>query len=398
MDERELSLQRAAAFRGEEILTLIEDGMPSEANLRMEVTIVLPRIKGIKLDFQNKFIYEPSWMQFREEDEKILKQLERMISSYEIGKWLPSQGEARLMRLPETVAEELLDSLRNLPFRIMKENGKTLSVSKIIESSIPVQIECRMTPRGLHLMARLPGQLIPLTENCAFLLNEEQVIATETEQQALLRFLLERQEEGMVMMDFPLQATERVVGEVLPYLKLRSAVEMSEELRKMLVRLPLKARIYLDRDGKSVAARVSFHYGNRELNPFAPVQEKIALEKGEKLLLRFKVFLSGIFKEKVGILGVYHYSHSFLRFGDRKLGSVKTRILLGYKVEIYGKTVGKLTDRNRNTAGTEVVTLLDKFGNLWTSEETLYLTFCGSVTLLNLCAACLDRRFGMYFR
>ena len=316
MDERELSLQRAAAFRGEEILTLIEDGMPSEANLRMEVTIVLPRINdsglriglriglqkwyvvkdiptfiqawrmGIKLDFQNKFIYEPSWMQFREEDEKILKQLERMISSYEIGKWLPSQGEARLMRLPETVAEELLDSLRNLPFRIMKENGKTLSVSKIIESSIPVQIECRMTPRGLHLMARLPGQLIPLTENCAFLLNEEQVIATETEQQALLRFLLERQEEGMVMMDFPLQATERVVGEVLPYLKLRSAVEMSEELRKMLVRLPLKARIYLDRDGKSVAARVSFHYGNRELNPFAPVQEKIALEKGEKLLLR----------------------------------------------------------------------------------------------------------------
>ena len=108
MDERELSLQREAAFRGEEILNLIEDGMPSEANLRMEVTLVLPRSNdsglriglriglqkwyvvkdiptfiqawrmGQKLDFQNKFIYEPSWMQFREEDEKILKQLERV--------------------------------------------------------------------------------------------------------------------------------------------------------------------------------------------------------------------------------------------------------------------------------------------------------------------------------
>ena len=316
MDERELSLQREAAARGEEMLNLIEGSMPSEANLRMEVTVIAPREKdpslraglrigthkwyvvkdipaflhawhtGKTLDFQNKFVYEPSWMRFREEDLKVIRLLDGMIATYEIGRWMPSQGEARLMRLPESVAEELLNALRNVPFRVMKEDGKTISVSRVTDTCVPIQVECRMTPRGLHLTARLPGSLSRLTANCSYLMSEDRVIAPEKEQQALLRFLLDRQKEGEVMMDYPLQATEQVVGEVLPYLKLRAAVEMSEELRKMLVRLPLKASIYLDRDGKSVVAKAAFRYGDHELNPFAPVREKIALEKGEKLLLR----------------------------------------------------------------------------------------------------------------
>ena len=65
-----------------------------------------------------------------------------------------------------------------------------------------------------------------------------------------------------------------------------AAVEMGNELRCRLVRLPLKAEVYLDRDGKSVVASVQFRYGDVVLNPFAPEKEKITLDKGEKLLLR----------------------------------------------------------------------------------------------------------------
>ena len=80
-------------------------------------------------------------------------------------------------------------------------------------------------------------------------------------------------------------------------------------------------------------------------------------------------------------------SHSLLRLTDSKLGAVKTVILLRYCIEVDLKSVGKLTDRNRNTACSEVVTSLDHTASLSVSEESLELSFLGSVTLLNLCTA-----------
>ena len=42
-DDLSLELQREAPRRGEEFLTMIEGELPSEANLRMELTLIMPR-------------------------------------------------------------------------------------------------------------------------------------------------------------------------------------------------------------------------------------------------------------------------------------------------------------------------------------------------------------------
>ena len=312
----DLKLHLQAPAHGEALVAMVEAGLPAEANLRLEVTLIPPRPKdpflraglrvgdrkwfvvkelpdflrawqeGESLPFPSRFVFEPSWMRFREEDQRMLSLLAKMLSLQDLGRWVPAPGDARLMRLPDPFAEDFLSLLRTQPFRVMREDGSVLSLSGISEAAVPLRVECRMTPRGLSLTAHLPPDLLPLTDSCRFLLSGDQVQLVPEEQRELLRFLLARQEENRVVLDFPLQNTERVVGEILPYLKLRSAVEMSEELRRMLVRLPLDARVYLDRDGQSVVAQVVFRYGNTELNPFASVREKITLEKGEKLLLR----------------------------------------------------------------------------------------------------------------
>ena len=358
----ELKLQREAPLRGEELIGLVENAMPGEANLRMEITLVPPRKNdpflraGLRvgdqkwyvvrdlpaflrawrdktpLPFQSRFEYEPSWMRFREEDQRILSLLEKLCSVYEFRHWTPSQPEARLIRLPEGFACDLLSLLHNTPLRIMREDGTAFSVHAISETAVPLRIECRMNPRGLHLTAHLPSDLQPLTESCEYVLCGENLIIAPSEQRDLLRFLIARQKENLVIMDFPLQSMEQAVGEILPYLKLRAAVEMSEELRKMLIRLPLESKVYLDREGKSVVARVVFRYGETELNPFAPVQEKITLEKGEKLLLRdaegeFAVLdiLSGagfrVNRENIR-LSQPEALYRFLTEGVRQLGAV----------------------------------------------------------------------------
>ncbi len=315
-DSRDVELQRDAARRAEELCTLIEGEIPSEANLRLEVTLVLPRqgedglraglrvgdrkwyvVKDIPqflrawrerstLAFQSRFVYEPSWMRFSEENEKILTRLHQLFSVWGMKGWTPTQGEARLIPLPDSVAEELLEEMRGMLLRVMKPEGEVLSCPGIPEVEIPIQTECRMTPRGLQITSALPENLTPMTRSCAFAVTEEGIRCIPAHQRALVRFMEAGQNGGRCRMDFGLRDMARAVGEVLPWLKRCSTVDMSDELRAMLVRLPLEPRIYLDRDGKSVVARVTFRYGDTELNPFAHEEEKVALEKGEKLLLR----------------------------------------------------------------------------------------------------------------
>ena len=297
-EDREIELQREAPLRAEEFCTLIERDMPSEASLRMEITLVLPGEKngeiraGLRvgmqkwyvvkdipsflqawkkkeaLSFQSKFVYEPSVMHLSEENEMILRILDRMVSSERLAGWTPAQAEARLIRLPDPVAEQLLGILWNMPFRLMDASGQVISCKGLPERQLSLQAECRMTPRGLQISLSLPESLRPILRKCAWVLTPDGAFSVPRNQQALLRFLIEKQRSGKVRLDYSLQAMEQAVGEVLPYLKSRCAVEMSGELRKMLVRKPLKSRIYLDRDGKHVVAQVLFSYGETELNPF----------------------------------------------------------------------------------------------------------------------------------
>ena len=59
------------------------------------------------------------------------------------------------------------------------------------------------------------------------------------------------------------------MGELVPFLKLTGLVEISDELRRQLIQLPLVARVYLDRsaNGRDVVARAQFRYGDRTIDP-----------------------------------------------------------------------------------------------------------------------------------
>ena len=318
MDNESLDLElvREAPQRGVELSALVEKQLPLDTNLRMEVTLALPREGetglraglrigqdkvyvvrdlpaflqawhgGFELPFQSRFTYEPSWMRFSTEDEEILELLDRVVSAWRAGKNLPGQNESRMIRLPEWTAEELLARMRRRHLRVMRPDGSFQSSSRIPEGQLPIQADCRLTPRGLQITFTLQEKVTPMTENCAWVLTEDGIRAVPEIQRELVRFLHARQMEGRVMVDYPMPEISRAVSETLPWLKSRCAVDMSEELRQMLERKPLLTRIYLDRDGRSAVAKVIFQYGDREVNPFAHESGPTVLKKGEKLLLR----------------------------------------------------------------------------------------------------------------
>ncbi len=310
----ESMLKKSAPRKAAELTDLILRQMPSEANVHLEVTLVLPQKPGQEvrlglragenklyvardihafltamdtgetITFGKEFTYQPEWMRFSDDDERVLNILRKMYSAR--GADEKAAGNTRLIRLPDPFTRELLDDIGETPLRIMDNNGETIRCKQIRRARVPLQFEMNLGTRGLRTSARMPADLLPVTEDCTWVVTDGKLIQTEENQRELLRLIWKSQYEGRCLFEYPLAETDRVIGEVLPYLKLRGAVEMSDDLNRRLVRMPLKTEVFLDRDGKSVVASVQFHYGDIVLNPFAPVDKKITLDKGEKLLLR----------------------------------------------------------------------------------------------------------------
>ena len=306
--------KRAPEIAGE-LTELILKGMPGEANIHLEMTLALPQKAGQELraglrigekklyvvkdipaflaamDAQETlvlgkdFTWQPEWMRFSSDDEGMIRLLKKLCSAQEAGHRNSTAGN-RMIALPDLFAEEMLEQLGETPLRVMDQSGKILRCRLVRNVPVPLHFMINLGPRGLQVSGRIPPDLQPVTESCSWVLTGGNLIRTEAEQGKLIRLLWQNQYEGRCLMEYPLKETERVIGEVLPYLKIRGAVEIGEELRKRLVRLPLKAEVYLDKEGKSVIATVRFLYGEIELNPFGAAEKKIALDKGEKLLLR----------------------------------------------------------------------------------------------------------------
>ena len=266
---------RAGLRIGEKKLYVVRDIPAFLAAMDAQETLVLGK----------DFTWQPEWMRFSSDDEGMIRLLKKLCSAQEAGHRSGAAGN-RMIALPDPFAEEMLEQLGETPLRVMDQSGKILRCRLVRNVPVPLHFMINLGPRGLQVSGRIPPDLQPVTESCSWVLTGGNLIRTETEQGKLIRLLWQNQYEGRCLMEYPLNETERVIGEVLPYLKIRGAVEIGEELRKRLVRLPLKAEVYLDKEGKSVIATVRFLYGEIELNPFGAAEKKIALDKGEKLLLR----------------------------------------------------------------------------------------------------------------
>lgn len=312
----ERMMKRQAPETAGELTELILHEMPSERNIRLEVTLALPQKAGQDLriglrtgdkklyvikdiprylnaleakenyPLGKEFVYQPEWMNYSDEDEKVLNILRKLCSAQEPGARYSGSAPNRMLRFPDPFADELLELSDGIALRIMDQSGQIHHCKPIRGIQLPMHFSVNLGPRGLQVSGRIPPDLQPVTVSCSWVMTDGNLIKTEKDQTGLIKLISENQYEGRSLMEYALQDTERVIGEVLPYLKIRGALEIGEELRKRLVRLPLKAEVYLDKDGKSVIASVRFSYGGIILNPFGAEEKKITLEKGEQLLLR----------------------------------------------------------------------------------------------------------------
>lgn len=310
--------RRRAAAAAPRLMGAMESALPEDGTLRLEITLVCESARGkerprmriglrvgeerlyvvrsipqlidaldgrASMEFGKGFVYQPEWMHFAPREMRVMSILRALcLAQKEAGSTLRG-ADLRLMPLPEPFAEAILEELTALPFRMMVDD-RAFTVKRVRPARLPLYYRVSSDLRGLTVTATLPRDFMPLTQSCAFAVVGNAIVKVEESQRGVMRVLWQEEYGGKSSFDYPVRETGRVIGELIPFLKLTGVVEIVPELEKQLVKKPLIARLYLDRDGKDVVARTSFHYGEREIDPFdeAPPPEVVA--RGEKLLLR----------------------------------------------------------------------------------------------------------------
>lgn len=311
-------LRRKAVAAAPKLMSAMESALPEDGNLNMEVTLFYdsatskarPQLRlglrvgedrlyvvrsipqlidamdmGMSVEFGKGFSYRPEWMHFSSRARRIVDILRALCLAQKEGGSTLRGADLRVMSLPEPFAEAVLAQLEGMPFR-MNVDGKTFAVKRVRQARLPLHYKVTGSMRGMTMTAHFPREFLPLTASCAYAMVGSTVIAVEESQRGVMRVLWQEQYDGRSVFEYPMREMARVVGELIPFLKLTGVVEMAPELEKQLIKLPLVARVYLDREGRDVLARTAFIYGDKEIDPFDETPPPQALSKGEKFLLR----------------------------------------------------------------------------------------------------------------
>lgn len=308
--------QRASAA-APRLMSVMESALPEDGTIRLEVTLLvektgtpqrtvrvglrigeermyvvrsIPQLieaidQGTPVDFGKGFSFRPEWMRFAEQELQVIGILRSLCAAQKDAGLTLRGAELRLMKLPEPYVTSILDAMGDLSFRLAMDQ-ETPTVRHIRRTRLPLHFKVTGNLHGLTVTGFFARELQPLTLSCSYVVMGSSVVAVPADQQGLMRVLWQEQSDGHAGFTYAMRETPKVIGELIPFLKLRGVVEIAPEVDKLLEKLPLVSRIYLDRDGREVVARTQFCYGSRVVDPFDETPLPEVLARGEKLLLR----------------------------------------------------------------------------------------------------------------
>ncbi len=276
-------LPETDGVRLEPTLFLTRDGLAIGLRTGLERLYVVRHIPHFLRDlhlnepisFGKGFELDPKLMRYDPAQRVLLDVLEEYCDAANLSCTL-SGGEARVLALKPLTAWRVLEALKVLSFRL-SVGGEVTEHMGIEERELPIICQLSGTVQAMRVSVRFPQPLLRLTSDFACIFCEGQVSFVRPKQRQLLSALASCAHEGAAEFCYAGADVAKFLTEVLPVLSVSASVTIDEALSRHLIRRPLNAKVYLDKDGSAVTARVKFCYGTDEIDPFEPQKESRAL-------------------------------------------------------------------------------------------------------------------------
>ena len=296
--------RKAALNRGGDLLRAVDEARIVTGTPRLEITLRLraedrlgvslrvggdrlyvvqsiPKLlkamqDGRPLEFGKNFTLKPDEMRFEPDDEAVLRCLGAYWSVRDFG---GSKEEEKETVLPLQLKRELLGALEHTDFILETEDSRQLQHG-IAEKPLTLDFTVTGSSRELSIDAAWNRDVVPVTPDFAYAFSEGALCRVPAAQQPVFRALRSQLRMGTASYRYGGGELQRAVSELLPMLRLAGTVDVDAAIRRRLVTEELRPAVYLDLDGRAIAARVSFGYGAVSVNPFGEEQKDAVRREG----------------------------------------------------------------------------------------------------------------------
>jgi len=228
--------------------------------------------------FGKNFTYDPFVHTFRPQDKPVIDLINEMYEveqSMDEDSWyISSGGKGRLFRgkrviLTQSAVRRFLSLMPSGRLNLVLFDQEYKNVD-IIEQDLPLQFT--LDKKNNELVLR-PNQMnpLPMLQSGEFFFLEGKIHRiSEGQREFFLPFFnaFEQKTNGI---SFAEKQQERFVSQILPVIRKIGQVEISPAVKNSFYEADLEVRLYLDRAGDTVTAKVEFIYGSIKFNPFAAV-------------------------------------------------------------------------------------------------------------------------------
>ena len=240
---------------------------------------------GETMAFGKGFVLEPQWMGFAGVDEKIIRVLQDAAYVCQLeGRLVQTGLEAKYLPVDARYVPRLMQLLMAKPFKI-SFGEEVVSVPCVFDGQAELLFGVSRSGRELEVRAQMPKSLRPLDSECRYVYCEGDVLRLPREQLSIVRVMMEAGRDGQASFRFDAAQSARVISELLPALERAGSVTIDGALAERIVRKELSVKAYFDREERTVLAKMTFCYGETEIDPFAPTAAG-ADEDDDVLMLR----------------------------------------------------------------------------------------------------------------
>ncbi|MBR5301932.1 MAG: SNF2 helicase associated domain-containing protein, partial [Clostridia bacterium] len=294
--------RKRARENAAKLMGTIAGALPMETPLEMEVTLQLignqlPRValrvgqermyvvksmaqflqalqKKETMAFGKGFVLEPEWMGFTGVNEKIIRVLQDAAYICQLeGKLVQTGLEAKWLPIDARYMQRLLQLLMAKPFKI-SFGEEVVHVPCVFDAQAELLFGVTQSGRELEVRAQMPKSMRAMDSECRFVFCEGDVLRLPEAQRDIVRVMLESGKEGQAAFRFDAAQSARVISDLLPALERAGEVTIDGALAERIVRKALSVKAYFDREERTVISKITFCYGEEEIDPFAPVVAK----------------------------------------------------------------------------------------------------------------------------
>ncbi len=177
-------------------------------------------------------------------------------------------SDPRRFKLTDYNLNRFLAAIGSQPFGALINNFPVADVTMLTQRP-PLTFAVNVVSGGLQLVMKLNNErLLGLDAPCQHLYYQRHIYHVDTDFARSIQPLLKYfQKTGNPLIHIPATAISEVVSTLLPTLEKLGPLQVDSAVYNRFYKQPLEKRVYLDRYGKGMSARIEFCYGRVTINP-----------------------------------------------------------------------------------------------------------------------------------